>query len=197
MKQWGSAIFPLSILFVLSLLTFWLRYASEFDEPRRDGKHRHDPDYIVSDAQLKKIDPTGSLKYTLTAKEIRHFPDDDSTDLTTPSVISLTPEKPPVTMNADKGHVSKGGDQVDLYGNVRIQRAASPKELELNAYMPELTVLPDAEKAFTEKPVRITRGNASWVTGTGMKVDYQARTYVLESQVRGVIESQRAPKKKP
>ena len=29
MKQWGSAIFPLSILFVLALLTFWLRYASE------------------------------------------------------------------------------------------------------------------------------------------------------------------------
>ena len=100
-------------------------------------------------------------------------------------------------MSADTGHVSKDGDQVDLYGNVHIQRAASPKDQELNAYMPELTVLPDDEKAFTAHPVRITRGDASWVTGVGMKVDYQARTYVLESQVRGVIESQRAKKKKP
>ena len=55
MKQWGSAIFPLSILFVLGLLTFWLRYASEIAEPRHDGKHRHDPDYIVTDAVLRKI----------------------------------------------------------------------------------------------------------------------------------------------
>ena len=100
-------------------------------------------------------------------------------------------------MTADRGHASKGGDQVDLHGNVRIQRAASAKDHELNAFMPELTVLPDDEKAFTEHPVRITRGDASWVTGTGMKVDYQARTYVLESQVRGVIESKRAQKKKP
>ena len=197
MKQWGSAIFPLSILFVLALLTFWLRYASELDQPKHDGKHRHDPDYIVGDAKLRKIDVTGVLKYTLTAKDIRHYPDDDSTDLIQPSILSLTPNKPPVTMSADSGHMSKDGDQVDLYGNVHIKRAASAKDQELNAYMPELTVLPDDEKAFTAHPVRITRGEASWVTGVGMKVDYQARTYVLESQVRGVIESQRAKKKKP
>ncbi len=197
MKQWGSAIFPLSILFVLGLLTFWLRYASEIAEPRHDGKHRHDPDYIVGDATLRKIDVNGALKYTLKAKDIRHYPDDDSTDLIQPNLISLPADKPPVAMTADRGHASKGGDQVDLHGNVRIQRAASAKDHELNAFMPELTVLPDDEKAFTEHPVRITRGNASWVTGTGMKVDYQARTYVLESQVRGVIESKRAQKKKP
>lgn len=197
MRQWGSAIFPLSILFLLGLLTFWLRYASEIAEPKRDGKNRHDPDYIVGDATLSKLDTTGSLKYRLKARDIRHYPDDDSTDLIEPSLLSLTVGKPPVTMSADKGHVSKDGAQVDLVGNVRIQRAASPRELELNAYMPELTVLPDDEKAFTEHPVRITRGDASWVTGTGMKVDYQARTYVLESQVRGVIESKRAQKKKP
>lgn len=197
MKQWGSAIFPLSLLLTLGLLTFWLRYATEIAEPRRDGKHRHDPDYIVNDATLSKLDATGTLKYTLTAKDIRHYPDDDSTDLIEPNVTSLNPDKPPVTMAAEKGHVSKGGDQVDLYGNVRIHRAASAKELELNAFMPELTVLPNDEKAFTAAPVRITRGDASWVTGTGMKVDYQARTYLLESQVRGVIESKRAQKKKP
>ena len=100
MKQWGSAIFPLSILFVLSLLTFWLRYASELDQPKHDGKHRHDPDYIVGDAKLRKIDVTGALKYTLTAKDIRHYPDDDSTDLIQPSILSLTPSKPPVTISS-------------------------------------------------------------------------------------------------
>ena len=89
------------------------------------------------------------------------------------------------------------GDQVDLHGNVRIQRAASAKDQELSAYMPQLTVLPDDEKAFTEHPVRITRGDASWVTGTGMKVDYQARTYVLESQARAILESRYAKKTTP
>ena len=98
MKQWGSAIFPLSILFVLGLLTFWLRYASEIAEPKRDGKHRHDPDYIVGDATLRKIDVNGALKYTLKAKDIRHYPDDDSTDLIEPNLVSLNADMPPVTM---------------------------------------------------------------------------------------------------
>ena len=44
MKHWGSALFPLSILAALTILTFWLRYATEMTEPRRDGKTRHDPD---------------------------------------------------------------------------------------------------------------------------------------------------------
>lgn len=197
MKQWGSAIFPLSILCVLALLTFWLRYATDLDEPRRDGKHRHDPDYIVTDSTLRKMDPTGALKYTLSAKEIRHYPDDDSTDLTMPAVTHLNPESPPVTMSADTGHVTSKGDQVDLYGNVHIQRAASPKDPELNAYTAELTVLPDDEKAFTAHPVKITQGQVSWVTGVGMKVDNRAQTYVLESDVRGTLESKRAKKKKP
>ena len=81
MKHWGSALFPLSILAALTILTFWLRYATEMTEPRRDGKTRHDPDYIVSDVVLRKLDANGQLKYTLRAADVRHYPDDDSTDL--------------------------------------------------------------------------------------------------------------------
>ena len=55
MKHWGSALFPLSLLLVLAGLTFWLRYVTTFDEPRRDGKHRHDPDYIVTDAVVRLL----------------------------------------------------------------------------------------------------------------------------------------------
>ena len=66
---------------LLGLLTLWLRYATEFPEQRHDGNLRHDPDYIVSDATLRKLDATGKLTFTLKAEEIRHYPDDDSTDL--------------------------------------------------------------------------------------------------------------------
>ena len=55
MKHWGSAIFPLSLLLALAGLTFWLRYATELPAERHDGKNRHDPDYIITDATLHKI----------------------------------------------------------------------------------------------------------------------------------------------
>lgn len=197
MKQWGSALFPLSILSVLALLTFWLRYATQLPEPLNDGKHRHDPDYIVSGATLHKIDESGALKYTLTARTITHYPDEDSTDLDVPLLVSLDPPKPPLSIGAERGHVSKDGVQVDLYDNVHVQRAATPGNQELNAYSSVLTVLPDDGRAYTKAPVTITKGAVSWVKGVGLQLDSHAQTYVLESQVTALIESKRAQKKTP
>ena len=116
-------------------------------------------------------------------------------DLLKANQVYLYPEKPTVTMSADQGHLNKGGEQVDLYGNVHINRAASGKYEAMDATMPELTVLPDDEKAFTKSPVLITQGK-SLVKGVGMQVDNRAQTYVLESQASAVLESKQSKKKK-
>ena len=194
MKHWGSAFFPLSVLAALTILTFWLRYATEMTEPRRDGKTRHDPDYIVSDVVLRKLDANGQLKYTLRAADVRHYPDDDTTDLLKPNVVYQYTKKPPVTISAERGHATSDGERVDLLGNVRIFRPASGKDEELTASMDELAVFPDDETAFTKSPVLITRGR-SWLKGVGMQVNNIKQTYVLESQVAGLLESKHARKK--
>jgi lipopolysaccharide export system protein LptC len=193
MKHWGSALFPLTIFFALTGLTFWLRYATELPEPRHDGKHRHDPDYIVTDSTLRKLDETGQLQYTLKAADTRHYPDDDSTDIIKPNLIYLHVNKPPVTLTAERGHVSKDSEQIDLYGNVTIYRAASAEEEALTAITPELTVVPDDERAFTRSAVLITKGK-SWLKGVGLQVDNQTQTYILESKVSAILESKYAKK---
>ena len=194
MKRLGSAIFPLSVMLTLAALTFWLRYATELPEERRDGKHRHDPDYIVSDAVLRKLDANGRLQYTLKATDIRHYPDDDSTDMLQPHLVFLHPTRPPITVRADRGHANSDGEQVDFYDNVRLERAPSKKDAALIATMPQLTVLPDDDKAYTKSPVLITQGK-SWVKGVGMQVNNRAQTYVIESQAVGFMESKHTRKK--
>ena len=196
MKRLGSAIFPLSVMLTLAALTFWLRYATELPEERRDGKHRHDPDYIVSDAVLRKLDANGRLQYTLKATDIRHYPDDDSTDMLQPHLVFLHPTRPPITVSADRGHANSEGEQVDFYDNVRLERAPSKKDAALIATMPQLTVLPDDDKAYTKSPVLITQGK-SWVKGVGMQVDSRAQTYLLESQATALLESKSAKKPRP
>ena len=196
MKRLGSAIFPLSVMLTLAALTFWLRYATELPEERRDGKHRHDPDYIVSDAVLRKLDANGRLQYTLKATDIRHYPDDDSTDMLQPHLVFLHPTRPPITVRADRGHANSDGEQVDFYDNVRLERAPSKKDAALIATMPQLTVLPDDDKAYTKSPVLITQGK-SWVKGVGMQVDSRAQTYLLESQATALLESKSAKKPRP
>jgi len=196
MKQWGSALFPLSILLALAGLTFWLRYATELPGERHDGKNRHDPDYIVGQATIRKINLLGALVYTIKANEIRHYPDDDTTDLLKPDVVYLRDNKPPVTISAERGRMDKPGKKVDLYGDVRITRAESAKDPAMTAYSPDLTVFPDDEKAFTKSPVLIAQGQ-SWLKGVGLQVDNRAQTYILESQASAVLESKHAKKKTP
>ena len=196
MRHWSSAVFPIAVLTALTGLTFWLRYATEMPEPNRDGKHRHDPDYTLGNIVLRKLDAEGKLKYTLRAADVQHYPDDDTTDLTKPHVVFQYPQKPPVTVSADFGHASQDNERVDLKDNVWIYRPPSTKDQELTASMPELTVFPDDEKAFTKSPVRLTQGQ-SWVKGIGMQVNHRLQTYILESQVTGLMESKQKGKKKP
>jgi lipopolysaccharide export system protein LptC len=188
MKHWGSALFPLAVLLALAGLTFWLRHAIELPDERKDGRYRHDPDYIVSQAQLRKLDKTGSLQYTVNAAEIRHFPNDDTTDMIQPKMLAVHPNKPSVSMSAERAHLSQDGQLLELYDNVQISRAATPSQAEMLATMPDLTVRLDEEKAFTRNPVLIKQGT-SWLKGIGMQVDNKAQTYVLESQATGRFES--------
>lgn len=195
MKRWSSAALPIFIMLVLAALTFWLRYATDISESRGDGSRRHDPDYIVSVATVRRIDQGGALQYTLYADEIRHYPDDDTVDLVKPRLVYLNPTKPTVSISALQGHLSAKGERVDLKENVEVRREATANYPPLLVETPELTVLTDVEKAFTESPVVITQGN-SWIKGVGMQVDHKLQTYLLESRVTGEIES-RSAKKKP
>ncbi|EXI81853.1 MAG: Lipopolysaccharide-assembly protein [Candidatus Accumulibacter appositus] len=196
MKRWSSAALPISILLVLAALTFWLRYATEFTEKPGDGKHRHDPDYIVDGVSLRKIGQSGILEHTLIADQIRHYPDDDTTSMDQPKFVYLHPTRPPVTISAVHGVMGPKGERVDLSEQVEVRRAGSAKNPPLLVETSELTVLTGEEKAFTNSHVLITQG-ASWVQGVGMQVDNKLQTYLLESQVRGEIESRSAKKKKP
>ena len=196
MRKWSSALLPLSILLVLVALTTWLRYITEFPEVRNDGRNRHDPDYIISDVRGRKLDTAGNLLYILTADEIRHYPDDDTTDLLKPTLIYLDPKRPPVSIHSVHGHTSSQAERIELWEQVEIHRAATAKDGPLVATMSELTVLTDEERAFTKSRVLITQTN-SWVQGVGMQVNNKLRTYLLESAVTGQIESHFARKKPP
>ncbi len=196
MKNWASALFPLSVLLALAGLTFWLRYASELPGQKHDGKTRHDPDYIVSDALLRKLDRNGRLQYTLKADDIRHYPDDDTTEITRPYLVSLNERKSQLTLSADHAHLSRDGERVDLFGNVRIYRAPTAKDAALNATTGQLTALPEEEKAFTRDAVLITQGN-SQIKGVGMRLDNRTQTYTLESRASAVLESKHARKNRP
>ena len=191
MKRWPSQIFPVILLALLAGLTFLLQKSVGQDETKHDAKLRHDPDAIAENFVVRRFDESGQVKYRLTAPYLVHYPDDDSSELRTPTLITYRPNAAPVTLTGKNAKVSAKGETIYLWDEVSVSRAADTDRPAMVARMPDLTVQPDAGFAFTNSPVEITQG-PSWVKGVGARLDNNTSTLVLQSQVTGLYIRPRA-----
>ena len=193
MRFGSSQLFVIVLLALLAGLSFWLQRAVTPVEGVRDGKLRHDPDAIAENFLVRQFDEKGRVKYRLTAPYMMHFPDDDSSELKSPTLINYRPNAPQLTLTGKNAKVTSKGQTVFLWDDVKVVRAATPARPELVARMPDLTVQPDDGTAFTGSPVEITE-DKSWVKGVGMHLDNNTSTFELQSQVTGLSYPRRAKK---
>lgn len=186
-----SQLFAVALLTLLAGLSFWLQRVVAPVEVVQDGKLRHDPDAIAENILVRQFDDKGRVKYRLTAPYMTHFPDDDSSELKSPTLIHYRPDAPPLTLSGKNARVASKGQTVFLWDDVKAVRAATPARPELVARMPDLIVRPDDGTAFTQSPVEITE-DKSWLKGVGMHLDNNTSIFELQSQVTGLSYPRRA-----
>lgn len=187
MKSWHSQqIFPLILLSFLAALSFWLERIVDLPEARRDGKFRHDPDTIVEHFHVRRLNDQGVLQYRLHAPHMQHFADDDSSLIQEPNFVYYRPGAPDVTLTGKLALVTERGDNVYVWDNVIVRRAGSAERPEMVARTHDLTIRPDEGVGFTNSPVEMTQG-PSWFRGIGMRFDNNDATFVLNSQVTGLM----------
>ena len=184
MKTRASTYFPVVLMLLLAGSTWWLERVVELSEPQAPGKARHDPDAIVDRFTVTRFGPEGNVSSTLTAARMLHFPDDETTDLVEPRMVQLPKDAPPVRMRADRGNVTKDGDEVHMHDNVVVTRDATADRPELRVETTYLHVWPKDEIARTPEPVTITEGD-SRLAGIGMEVRAKTREFELHSRVKG------------
>ena len=185
MKNWSGQVFIVGLLALLAGLTFWLDQNQSVAEARADSKLRHDPDAMADNFVMRRFDETGVVKYRLSAPHMKHYPDDDSSILTNPTLITYRPDAPPVTIVAKNAVSTSKGTTVFMWDDVSITRAASPERQEMVARMPDLTAQTEDGFAFTDSPVHVTQGE-SWVKATGAFLDNNTSILTLQSQVTGL-----------
>lgn len=185
MKHWPSQLFPIILLALLAGLTFWLQKVVDSEVPHVTSKQQHEPDAIAENFTVRRLDQNGQVKYRLTAPYLEHFPDDDSSLIKSPTLISYRPNAAPLTLAADNAKVTSKGETVYLWDKVSVTRAATAERQAMVARMPDLTVQPDLGFAFTNSPVEITEG-PSWIKGVGARLDQNTAIFVLQSQVTGL-----------
>lgn len=184
MNDRATSIFPLFMLLLLAALTFWLSRVIQSDAPR--GPVRHDPDYWAEGVELRRFDINGKLQHTLTADKLVHYPDDDTTIVTTPHLTYH--RRPPVEIVARMAYIGRDGKEVDLVDDVKVTRHAADATPPTTLATRTLKIFPDEEKGSTRDPVIITRGN-SVMNGTGLEIDNSTGITVLHGRVFGTIHS--------
>ncbi|MCJ7837985.1 MAG: LPS export ABC transporter periplasmic protein LptC [Burkholderiales bacterium] len=183
----ASNLFPLLLLLALAAGTLWLERAVQAPERDLSGKLRHDPDFIAEEFGVTKMSVTGKPEYSLSAARMLHYPDDESTDIVEPHLVQRHDDDPRIVVRAERGKVSRNGEEASFYGNVEVVREAGRGRSELRMRTEYLQIVPDQDIARTDKPVIITEGR-SRLAGVGMELNNKTRQFKLLSQVRGTYD---------
>jgi lipopolysaccharide export system protein LptC len=158
----------------------------------------HEPDYIINDGALSALNELGNTKYRILGKKVTHYDDDASIDILTPRLRLFQPNKAPVTVKADTGHLDGDLTILDLIDNASIFRPAqaatavepaSPRMLASSSYF---KVLINDDIIETDRPITLEQGMSVMHSTEGGVFNNIEQSMTLSGQVKGRIE--RAPR---
>jgi lipopolysaccharide export system protein LptC len=192
----SAVLFPLLLLVFLAVLTFWINRTVQPPAAKLDGSSRHDPDYIMKNFVTTQTDIKGDLRYKLAAVEMRHFPDDDATELQRPRYTQFAVGKPYTQVEGLRGYVSSNGEEVQLVDNVKVTRQAFADKGEMTVETDYLKILPNQDLVTTESPVVIRQAPKTVIYATGMVYEKNKQTVTLLHKVRAHYEKPPAAKTK-
>jgi lipopolysaccharide export system protein LptC len=181
-------LFPLMLLSLLAALTFWINVTVQPTAPKLDGSSRHDPDYIVSNFVTTQTDVNGDLRYKLAASEMKHYPDNDATNLLNPRYTQFATNKPYTQVQGLHGYVSSNGEIVEIVDKVLVTRQAFAGKGEMTLETDYLNIRPNEDLVQTPNPVVIRQAPKTVIYATGMIYEKKKQTVTLLNKVRAHYE---------
>jgi len=181
-----AAALSVAILGTLAAVSYYLAETTDrLRLPQRAGAERHEPDYFAEQVALTRLDRSGTPTFRLSADRMRHYPDDGTSEFDDPLLVSLEPDRPLVTLRAERGRSTSEGQRTELFDNVVLTRAGSGQQPTLRVETEYALLLRDENIARSDKPVRVVYGDSS-LTGIGMEFNNATRVLNVLSNVRGV-----------
>lgn len=139
---------------------------------------------------LLRLNDRGEPAFRMSADRMEHFRRSDTTRYTRPTMVSLDPAQPRVTVTALRGQSVRESQETLLEGSVQLDRPGTAIDPPMQIRTEFARVFSDREVAITDRPVVVTRGQST-LTGTGMEFNNRARTLRVDSEARGVWVSER------
>lgn len=193
-------LMPLILMGVLTLVTFWLVQKNTPPEKSTIERVRlHEPDYTITNGALSALNELGVTKYRILGNKVIHYDDDASIDILAPRMRLFQPDKPPVTVKSDTGHLDGDLTILDLIDNASIFRpaqaatASQAATLRMLASSTYFKVLINDDIIETNRPITLEQGMSTMHSNEGGKFNNIEQSMMLLGQVKGRIE--RAPRR--
>ena len=174
---------PLLPLLALLAFVYWLDKQVQQEVVASVNNQRHDPDGIMDNFSAVKMDMQGVPSALLSAKQLRHYPDHDTTELELPKLTMLNAEHPPVHIKGLHGNVSSRGDEVIFHDDVVVLREPVGTQSAMTLRTEYLRVLPNKDWANTDRAVTMVDAYNT-IHAIGMEMDNKTRILKLLSHVR-------------
>jgi lipopolysaccharide export system protein LptC len=133
----------------------WLMEMTEESETARKPE-AHTADYFLDNFTNTVMGADGKPFRRLSADRMLHFPDDDSTELTKPSVTLFEENSPPWQIRSEQGWLSGDGNLLLLKGTVTIDREQGPGVRPIHIVTRNLRVQPEENYAETDENITVT-----------------------------------------
>jgi lipopolysaccharide export system protein LptC len=192
-------LMPLILMGALTLMTFWLvQKNTPLESSMLERVRLHEPDYIIKDGTLSALNELGTTKYRILGNKVTHYDDDASIDIEVPRMRLFQPEKAPVTVKSNTGHLDGDLTILELFDNASIYRpaqsatASEPATLRMLASSSYFKVLINDDIVETNRPITLEQGMSVMHSTEGGTFDNIQQSMTLSGQVKGRIE--RAPR---
>lgn len=179
-----SVLFPIFFAAILAFISYWVQISVENESEKRGNKLSNSPDYFLTNFKTTQTEPDGSIRFILSASEMTHFGQDDTTRLKKPLFIRYKNNVPSSQIEGGVGLVSTDGEEVQIIDNVKVARLETETKPKMELFTDQLTVLPNKDQAFTKRPVRITQDPKTVVNAIGMRYDKKNGIMTLLEKVR-------------
>ena len=179
-----SVLFPIFFAAILAFISYWVQLSVENGNENRGNKLSNSPDYFLTNFKTTQTEADGSIRFILSANEMTHFGQDDTTRLKKPLFIRYKNNIPSSQIEGGIGLVSTDGEEVQIIDNVKFARLETETKPKMELFTDQLTVLPNKDQAMTKRPVRITQDPKTVVNAIGMRYDKKNGIMTLLQKVR-------------
>lgn len=177
----GSLWLPMAMLLLLAALSFWIERSVQ--APANGTRANPvEPEGIMENFNALRTDPEGRPQYRLSANRLKHYTGSKRTELEGPRFVHINDEAGEVSAVAREGTVSPDGDEVDLRGDVVVERAARPGQSLMTLKTERLLLFPERDRLRAPGAVEV-RDDTMEVRAGGMEYDARQRTMQFTGRV--------------